>query len=186
MRINIEVTIQSIDAERKKVEKATVRALNKTALWVRSQTVKQVSEEKQIPKKAMRKKLSVDKANRKRLWSVVKLSSQWIGVAKLGSIKQTKIGARAGSRMYEGAFIATMKNGHIGIFRRRYIPIDEIKVNTQARKTMKELAENEAERVFEKYFDHELNFILRAYVLERSTSEDLYNAKRRNTSNTDM
>ncbi|WP_265024623.1 phage tail protein [Wolbachia endosymbiont (group A) of Eupithecia tripunctaria] len=81
MRINIEVTgsiekvIQSIDAERKKVEKATVRALNKTALWVRSQTVKQVSEEKQIPKKAMRKKLSVDKANRKRLWSIIKLRS---------------------------------------------------------------------------------------------------------------
>lgn len=51
---------------------------------------------------------------------------------------------------------------------------------------MKELVDNEVERVFEKYFDHELNFILRAYVLERSTSEDLYNAKRRNPSNTDM
>ncbi|WP_233640966.1 hypothetical protein [Wolbachia endosymbiont of Drosophila innubila] len=54
MRINIEVTgsiIQSIDAERKKVEKATVRALNKTALWVRSQTVKQVSEENKYQKK---------------------------------------------------------------------------------------------------------------------------------------
>ncbi len=164
MRINIEVTgsiIQSMDAERKKVEKATVRVLNKTALWVRSQTVKQA---KQIPKKAMRKKLSVDKANRKRLWSIVKLSSQWIGVAKLGSIKQTKIGAKVGSRTYEGAFIATMKNGHIGIFKRRYmtpLPIDEIKVNTQARKIMKELVDNEVERVFEKYFDHELNFILR-------------------------
>lgn len=168
MRINVEVTdninkvIESVNAERKKVEKAAVRALNKTALWVRSQTVKQVSEEKQIPKKAMRKKLSVDKANRKRLWSVVKLSSQWIGVAKFGSIKQTKIGAKVGSRMYEGAFIATMKNGHIGIFRRRYttsLPIDEIKVNTQAREIMKELAENEAERVFEKYFHQQLEYI---------------------------
>ncbi|WP_341812526.1 phage tail protein [Wolbachia endosymbiont (group A) of Conops quadrifasciatus] len=168
MRINVEVTgsiekvIQSIDAERKKVEKATVRALNKTALWVRSQTVKQVNEEKQIPKKAMRKKLSVDKANRKRLWSVVKLSSQWIGVAKFGSIKQTKIGARAGSHMYEGAFIATMKNGHIGIFKRRYmtpLPIDEIKVNTQAREIMKELVDNEVERVFEKYFDQQMSYM---------------------------
>ena len=81
--------------------------------------------------------------------------------SKTWDIKQTKIGARVGSRMYEGAFIATMKNGHIGIFKRRYmtpLPIDEIKVNTQAREIMKELAENEAERVFEKYFDHELNF----------------------------
>lgn len=162
MRINIEVTIESMDAERKKVEKATVRALNKTALWVRSQTVKQVGKEKQTPKKAMRKKLKVDKANRKRLWSVVKLSSQWIGVAKLGSIKQIKMGAKVGSRMYEGAFIATMKNGHIGIFRRRYttsLPIDEIKINTHARETMKELAENEAERVFEKYFHQQLEYI---------------------------
>ncbi|KDB19887.1 phage tail protein [Wolbachia endosymbiont of Glossina morsitans morsitans] len=130
------------------MEKATARALNKTALWVRSETVKQVSEEKQIPKKAMRKNVSVDKANRKRLWSIIKLSSQWIGVAKLvvlGSIKQTKIRAKA------GAFIATMKNVHIGIFRRRYttsLPIDEIKINTHARETVKELAENEAERVF--------------------------------------
>lgn len=165
MRINIEVTgsiMQSIDAERKKVEKATVRALNKTALWVRSQTVKQVSEEKQIPKKAMRKKLRVDKANRKRLWSIVKLSSQWIGVAKFGSIKQTKIGAKVGSRMYEGAFIATMRNGHIGIFKRRYmtpLPIDEIKVTTQARETIKELAENEAERVFKKYFQQQIDVL---------------------------
>ncbi|MDX5527175.1 MAG: phage tail protein [Wolbachia endosymbiont of Andrena nigroaenea] len=165
MRINVEVTgsiIQSIDAERRKIELATVRALNKTALWVRSQTVKQVSEEKQIPKKAKRKKLSVDKANRKRLWSVVKLSSQWIGVAKLGSIKQTKIGAKVGSRTYEGAFIATMKNGHIGIFKRRYmtpLPIDEIKVNTQAREIMKELVDNEVERVFEKYFDQQMSYM---------------------------
>ncbi|WP_253303369.1 phage tail protein [Wolbachia endosymbiont of Phyllotreta cruciferae] len=154
--------MQSIGAERRKIELATVRALNKTALWVRSQTVKQVSEEKQIPKKAMRKKLSVDKANRKRLWSIVKLSSQWIGVAKLGSIKQTKIGARAGSRTYEGAFIATMKNGHIGIFKRRYttsLPIDEIKINTQARETMKELVDNEVERVFEKYFDQQMSYM---------------------------
>ncbi|WP_265026140.1 phage tail protein [Wolbachia endosymbiont of Rhagoletis indifferens] len=168
MRINIEVTdsiekvMQSIDAERRKIELATVRALNKTALWVRSQTIKQVSEEKQIPKKAMRKKLSVDKANRKRLWSVVKLSSQWIGVAKLGSIKQTKRGAKVGSRTYEGAFIATMKNGHIGIFRRRYttsLPIDEIKVNTQAREIMKELVDNEVERVFEKYFQQQIDVL---------------------------
>lgn len=100
----------------------------------------------------MRKKLSVDKANRKHLWSIVKLSLQWIGVAKLGNIKQTKIGARVGSRMYEGAFIATMKNSHIGIFKRRYIPIDEIKINMQAQKIMKELVDNEVERVFEKYF----------------------------------
>ncbi|NEV49598.1 phage tail protein [Wolbachia pipientis] len=128
----------------------------------RSQTVKRVSEEKQIPQKAMRKKLRVDKANRKRLWSVVKLSSRLIGVAKLGRIKQTKIGAKVGSRTYEGAFIAIMKNGHIGIFKRRYttsLSIDEIKVNTQARKIMKELVDNEVERVFEKYFDQQMSYM---------------------------
>ncbi|WP_253302652.1 phage tail protein [Wolbachia endosymbiont of Psylliodes chrysocephala] len=89
-------------------------------------------------------------------------SKAWFAVdrsSKTWDIKQTKIGARVGSRMYEGAFIATMKNGHIGIFKRRYIPIDEIKVNTQARKTMKELAENEVERVFEKYFQQQLEYI---------------------------
>ncbi len=72
------------------------------------------------------------------------------------------IGAKVGSRTYEGAFIATMKNGHIGIFKRRYttsLPIDEIKINTQARETMKELVDNEVERVFEKYFDQQMSYM---------------------------
>lgn len=58
-------------------------SINITKQGVRSQTVKQVSEEKQIPKKAMRKKLSVDKANRKRLWSIVKLSSELVDYKEL-------------------------------------------------------------------------------------------------------
>ncbi|WP_395463434.1 hypothetical protein [Wolbachia endosymbiont of Cantharis cryptica] len=55
-----------------------------------------------------------------------------------------------------------MKNGHIGIFRRRYttsLPIDEIKINTHARETMKELAENEVEEVFEKYFQQQMEYM---------------------------
>ncbi len=55
-----------------------------------------------------------------------------------------------------------MKNGHIGIFKRRYttsLPIDEIKINTQARETMKELVDIEVERVFEKYFDQQMSYM---------------------------
>ncbi|WP_353283767.1 hypothetical protein [Wolbachia endosymbiont (group A) of Lypha dubia] len=100
------------------------------------------------------------KANKVSLKSVITLDrSQWVGVAKLGSIKQTAIGAKVGSRMFEGAFKATMKNGHIGIFRRRYVtslPIDEIKKNSHAWKTIKEIVDNNAELVFEMCFLQQL------------------------------
>ncbi len=49
MSINIEVTdninkvIENVNAERKKVEKAAVRALNKTALWLKTQAAKRLS-----------------------------------------------------------------------------------------------------------------------------------------------
>ncbi|MDG7052494.1 MAG: phage tail protein [Wolbachia endosymbiont of Alcedoecus sp.] len=168
MRINIEVTgsiekvMQSIDAERKKTETATIRALNKTAQWLRSEGIKRVSKERKIPRKALKNKIIILKANKKRLWCRVRLISDWIGVVKLGSIKQTARGAKVGSTLYEGAFIAVMKNGHVGIFRRRCmksLPIDEEKVKSHADEIIKELAENKVEEMFEKYFYQQMSYI---------------------------
>jgi hypothetical protein len=47
-----------------------------------------VSEKRKIPIKALKNKLIVLKANKERLWCRVRLISDWVGVAKLGSIKQ--------------------------------------------------------------------------------------------------
>lgn len=42
---NIDKVIQNIDTNKAKVELAAVRALNKTALWLKSQAVREISQE---------------------------------------------------------------------------------------------------------------------------------------------
>jgi hypothetical protein len=80
--------VQSTDAERKKTDRAKIRAFNKTTQWLKSEGIKMVSEERKIPRKALKNKLIILKANKERLWSRVRLISDWVGVAKLGSVKQ--------------------------------------------------------------------------------------------------
>lgn len=41
------------------MEKAAVRALNKTALWLKTQAAKEISEEKKIKLTVMRKRLRI-------------------------------------------------------------------------------------------------------------------------------
>lgn len=69
--------------------------------------------------------------------------------------------------MYEGAFKAVMKNGHIGIFRRRCeksLPIDKIKIESCKCEIVKKRAESEVEGAFEKHFQQQVNYITK-YVL---------------------
>jgi hypothetical protein len=60
MRIDIEVTgsienvVQSTDAERKKTERAAIRAINKTTQWLKAEGIRSVSEERKIPRKALK------------------------------------------------------------------------------------------------------------------------------------
>ena len=165
---NIEKIIQSVDAKKEKVELATMRALNKTALWVRSQAIKQVSKEKQVPRKLIKTRVGVYKASRKRLRSVVAVDTFVVKAGKLGTMKQTKIGAKAGKHMFKGAFIATMKGGHKGIFTRigkKSLPIEEEEFDLCDGEIVKRIADNEAERAFEKYFHQQIKYMTR-YVLE--------------------
>ncbi len=60
MSIHIEVnSIESVNAERKKIELAIVRALNRTALWLKAQAAKEISEEKKIKLSLIRKRLRI-------------------------------------------------------------------------------------------------------------------------------
>ncbi|MFP3025411.1 MAG: phage tail protein, partial [Wolbachia sp.] len=71
MSIHIEVNsnkvIDSVNAKRGKIELAMVKALNKTALWLKAQAAKEVSEEKQIKLSLIRKRLRIFKAKTSRL-----------------------------------------------------------------------------------------------------------------------
>jgi hypothetical protein len=95
----------------------------------------------------------------------------WQGTLKIpakyaaGRLRQTKSGVRAGRTFFEGAFIATMKSGYRGVFRRKgagrfpleqeYLYLDDAKaivarLATSARRDLKVILEDEARKTWKK------------------------------------
>lgn len=150
----------------KHAEMAAFRALNKTARWLRTKTIKSLSQQTGIQQKLIRERINMLKASRKQLKAHLISKSQYIPARKLGRLRQTATGAKAGKFFYEGAFVATMPStGHESIFRRkrkRRLPIQELGFYFGGfnRKTWEEevLDEQISER-FEHFFGQELNFL---------------------------
>jgi hypothetical protein len=88
---NINKIIQNVDATKAKVELATIRALNKTALWIKSQAIREISKEKQIQQKLIRKRLKVIKASKSSIRALVTVGLYRIRAARLGTMKQANI-----------------------------------------------------------------------------------------------
>ncbi|APR98991.1 phage tail protein [Wolbachia endosymbiont of Folsomia candida] len=157
-------TIKDINATEQQVRLAAVRALNKTALWLKSQAAKEISEEKQIKLTVVRKRLRIIKARASTLEVIIKANLYAARASSLGSMRQTKMGTKAGKYMFDNAFIATMPEGHRGIFKRKgraALPIQEVKLplEPEASKIVKELVNYEVEAIFEKFLQRELNYI---------------------------
>lgn len=150
---NIERVIHNIDVSKAKVELAAVRALNKTALWLKSQAVREISEEKQIRLKVIRKRLRIIKARKSALKVLIRI---YLYDVRMRNIKQAKI-----RTAFNDAFMATMPRGYRGIFKRvgrTALPIQEVKLplEPEASRIIENLVNYEVERIFEKYFTHEL------------------------------
>ncbi len=150
---NIERIIHNIDANKAKIELAAVRALNKTALWLKSQAVREISEEKQIRLKVIRKRLRIIKARKSTLKVLIRA---YLYDVRMRNIKQAKI-----RTAFNDAFMATMPGGYRGIFKREgktALPIQEVKLplEPEASRIIENLVNYEVERIFEKYFTHEL------------------------------
>lgn len=150
---NIERVIHNIDASKAKVELAAVRALNKTALWLKSQAVREISEEKQIRLKVIRKRLRIIKARKSTLKVLIRA---YLYDVRMRNIKQAKI-----RTAFNDAFMATMPRGYRGIFKRvgrTALPIQEVKLplEPEASRIIENLVNYEVERIFEKYFTHKL------------------------------
>ncbi|MBA8757824.1 phage tail protein [Wolbachia pipientis] len=150
---NIERIIHNIDANKAKIELAAVRALNKTALWLKSQAVREISEEKQIRLKVIRKRLRIIKARKSALKVLIRV---YLYDVRMRNIKQAKI-----RTAFNDAFMATMPRGYRGIFKRvgrTALPIQEVKLplEPEASRIIENLVNYEVERIFEKYFTHEL------------------------------
>ncbi|MGL9762096.1 MAG: phage tail protein [Wolbachia sp.] len=163
MRINTGSIIQSIDAERKKVEKATVSALNKTAIWLKSKAAKEISEEKRIKLSLIRKRLRIFKAKISRLDVLIRANLYDIRASTIGKIQKTRRGSKVGKHQFIGGFAAVMPKGNSGIFKREgraALPIKEVKLplEPEASKVIRDLVNYEVEKVFTKFFERELSY----------------------------
>ena len=154
----------SFSAIEPQILKAAVRALNKTAIWLKGQAAKQLSQEAQIQQKHLRKKLQVVKANRSNLKAFILANTMSIKAAHLGRMRQTSKGVTVGKHSFDGAFIAKMPGGHTGVFKRKTkarLPIKEmtVKLNKQS---LIDLANTEWADKFMHIFAHELKWVTKA------------------------
>lgn len=156
--------IAAFEATKIQVETALMRALNKTALWLKSQSVKEISKEKALKQKLIRERLHVIKSNRKQLVARVIASLHGVKAHQIGNMRQTKTGAKAGKRHFKGAFVATMPTGHTGIYKRKgrkKLPIREVvfPLEPVASNVIKYITDDKAAQQFTKLFTHEMQFI---------------------------
>lgn len=161
---NIDEVTSNIGNQEQKIKLAVIKALNKTALWLKSQAAKEISEEKKIKLTIMRKRLRIFKASR--LNVLIRANLYDIRAASIGKMKQTRKGAKVGKHLFVGGFAAIMPRGNRGVFKRKgktALPIEEVKLplEPEGSRIIKNLVNYESERVFGKYFQHELNYILK-------------------------
>jgi hypothetical protein len=122
----------------KAIPKATVQAINKTVAGVKSDTVKELSKSTNIQQKLVREDLRITKANKnkqyatidakrgraKNLINFVSKATRKPGVynkrLKSGKYKSKGVKAKAwgNTKVYDGSFIGTFKNGATLVFAR--------------------------------------------------------------------
>lgn len=144
---------------------ASLRALNKTALWLRTQSVKQISSNRKLPQKLIRDRLRVLKASRNDLKALVIANVSGIKTTKVGVPKQTARGAKVRNYEFPGAFVATMPGGSTGIFKRKgktRLPIRElyISLEPESSKIIESFLDNRIRQRFEEIFRHELKHLM--------------------------
>ena len=101
-------------------DRAVVRAVNKVAAQVKTQSAREIRDAGYGMKISdIKKAITVFRANRGLVVATVKAKGRPIGLIKYGA-RQTSTGVRVnvkdGAKFIRGAFIATMSNGHTGVY----------------------------------------------------------------------
>lgn len=102
--------------------KAVVRALNKTAMQARTAAAQEVrGAGYNIKSSAIKSSFAIQKASKGKLVAVLKSTGRPVALINYGA-RQSKSGVsvqvKAGRTVLRHAFIATMRNGHKGVFER--------------------------------------------------------------------
>lgn len=160
-------------------ETAKRRALRETAKWAGKQSVAELARRNRLPQKTLTRGRR-GKAGRMR-WTITPTDANvWVGTqpikaSYLGNLRQTQQGVSAGRpvRRFPGAFLATLRSGHTGVFERAahathrrannvwgttQLPIEEQQVELEGA----EDAQRHVQQGIPGRFRHELQRALRA------------------------
>lgn len=122
----IQQLVLDLAATEKQTEKALRSTISKMASWMRTRTVRGLSDELKMQQRIIRRRL---KAAKFKQTAHGGFATIWYGLNPVGLVhlgaRQTKSPGggvkvkQAGGINLPGAFIARMKNGHQGVFKRR-------------------------------------------------------------------
>ena len=182
MEINLSVDVKKAlamlsDVKNNIVERAAASALNKTLTTVTAIAAREIKKDMgSIKISEIKQQLKKKLATVKDLHAAITASGQRLFVMKLDPrARQNKTGVTwnsgaPGIKFIPGAFIATMKNGHRGVFKRKgqsRLPIQELHgaslPKVFANKSILDALESVAREKWSITFTHELNYLLSKY-----------------------
>lgn len=126
----LESVLASFAALPEQAARAERRAVNKVTKFVARGAKREVAKSMGVAQKILDDRIrSFNYGHRGIASGLVWFGLNPMAVTKqrFGSLTQTRIGAKAGRLSFPGAFVAEMKNGHVGVFRRRgkkRLPLD--------------------------------------------------------------
>jgi len=165
------------------IQKAVSRALAKTSRWIETHSKRELGKALSLPQRIF----NVRYHHSYRLKNSERSVLVWFGLEpiptyRLGRAEQNNMGVRVGRHQFDGAFIATMKNGHQGVFERKAsknnrrekrpdgqwteLPIDEV-TRLPIEDIAKPIIERyyvRAEARFKEILQQEINFALNIEV----------------------
>jgi hypothetical protein len=104
------------------VSAAASRALNRAISTVRTDVTRKLAKELGLAQTPIRERLEIQSASPKRLEATLVVSSKPVPLIEYAA-RQTKPGVTyrgpQGRRLLRGSFIARMRSGHVGVFKRR-------------------------------------------------------------------
>lgn len=155
---------RTLNATNAQIDRASVRSVNKTLAWVRSQGGRLLAREHDVPLKTLRGRLRVGKAS-----AGTPRGSAWFGTRPIKAVYagrplESLGGTKVRGHFFPGSFVARMPSGHFGVFKRRgaaRLPIDEQMIRLhQAEAVLQGIADRAPERlrtIYAQELNYELN-----------------------------
>lgn len=160
-----EAILDALNLTAKAARKVTVRALNDTARWFKSNAGKELAKATGIPSTVLKKRFFIRKPSYQGLpvTATILVNLYDVRAKSLGNLTQMASGARAGKFTFDGAFVATMnaKRGQ-SIYKRKTrkrFPVREMGINIQApAQPILDRLLSSAQGYYQQRFTHQLNY----------------------------